>query len=134
MPWLQVISGQQLPKVNDTKEKSIVDPLVKVEIFGIHADTAWQETNYVENNGFNPYWGQTLSFRVLVPELAVLRFVVKDYDWKSRNDFIGQFTLPWTCMQQGYRHIHLLSKDGTSLHPASIFVYMSIQEESEIES
>ncbi|XP_063101209.1 1-phosphatidylinositol 4,5-bisphosphate phosphodiesterase delta-4 isoform X3 [Cavia porcellus] len=97
---IQVISGQQLPKVNNTKEKSIVDPLVKVEVFGIPADTARQETSYVENNGFNPYWGQTLSFRVLVPELAMLRFVVKDYDWKSRNDFIGQFTLPWTCMQQ----------------------------------
>ncbi|XP_013375379.1 PREDICTED: 1-phosphatidylinositol 4,5-bisphosphate phosphodiesterase delta-4 isoform X7 [Chinchilla lanigera] len=130
---VQVISGQQLPKVN-TKEKCIVDPLVKVEIFGIHADTARQETNYVENNGFNPYWGQTLSFRVLVPELTMLRFVVKDYDWKSRNEFIGQFTLPWTCMQQGYRHIHLLSRDGISLHPASIFVYISIQEDLETES
>ena len=52
-------------------------------------------------SGFNPYWGQTLCFRILVPELALLRFVVKDYDWKSRNDFIGQYTLPWSCMQQG---------------------------------
>ncbi|XP_062047842.1 1-phosphatidylinositol 4,5-bisphosphate phosphodiesterase delta-4 isoform X3 [Lepus europaeus] len=98
---VQVISGQQLPKVNETKEKSIVDPLVKVEIFGIRADTTRQETSYVENNGFNPYWGQTLCFRVLVPELAMVRFVVKDYNWKSRHDFIGQYTVPWTCMQQG---------------------------------
>ncbi|XP_030660095.1 1-phosphatidylinositol 4,5-bisphosphate phosphodiesterase delta-4 isoform X3 [Nomascus leucogenys] len=151
---IQVISGQQLPKVDKTKEGSIVDPLVKVQIFGVRLDTARQETNYVENNGFNPYWGQTLCFRVLVPELAMLRFVVMDYDWKSRNDFIGQYTLPWTCMQQGepapltpgqypssgclpnavllplpgYRHIHLLSKDGISLRPASIFVYICIQE------
>uniref|UniRef100_A0A8C3YQ63 Phosphoinositide phospholipase C n=1 Tax=Catagonus wagneri TaxID=51154 RepID=A0A8C3YQ63_9CETA len=128
---IQVISGQQLPKVDNSKEGSIVDPLVRVEIFGIRPDTARQETSYVENNGFNPYWGQTLSFRVLVPELALLRFVVKDYDWKSRNDFIGQYTLPWNCMQQGYRHIHLLSKDGVSLHPASIFVHICIREELE---
>ncbi|XP_007957714.1 1-phosphatidylinositol 4,5-bisphosphate phosphodiesterase delta-4 [Orycteropus afer afer] len=128
---IQVISGQQLPKVDNIKEGSIVDPLVKVEIFGVRPDTARQETSYVENNGFNPYWGQTLCFRVLVPELALLRFVVEDYDWKSRNDFVGQYTLPWTCMQQGYRHIHLLSRDGTSLHPASIFVHISIQEEPE---
>ncbi|XP_057600278.1 1-phosphatidylinositol 4,5-bisphosphate phosphodiesterase delta-4 [Hippopotamus amphibius kiboko] len=125
---IQVISGQQLPKVDKTKEKSIVDPLVRVEIFGIRPDTTRQETSYVENNGFNPYWGQTLCFRVLVPELALLRFVVKDYDWKSRNDFIGQYTLPWNCMQQGYRHIHLLSKDGISLHPASIFVHICTRE------
>ncbi|XP_062953217.1 1-phosphatidylinositol 4,5-bisphosphate phosphodiesterase delta-4 isoform X2 [Cynocephalus volans] len=128
---IQVISGQQLPKVDQTKEGSIVDPLVKVQIFGVRPDTTRQETNYVENNGFNPYWGQTLCFRVLVPELAMLRFVVEDYDWKSRNDFIGQYTLPWTCMQQGYRHIHLLSKDGISLHPASIFVYICIREDLE---
>ncbi|XP_035161588.1 1-phosphatidylinositol 4,5-bisphosphate phosphodiesterase delta-4 isoform X3 [Callithrix jacchus] len=151
---IQVISGQQLPKVDKTKEGSIVDPLVRVQIFGVRLDAARQETNYVDNNGFNPYWGQTLCFRVLVPELAMLRFVVMDYDWKSRNDFIGQYTLPWTCMQQGepapvtpgqypnsgclpnavllalpgYRHIHLLSKDGISLRPASIFVYICIRE------
>uniref|UniRef100_A0A671EW28 Phosphoinositide phospholipase C n=1 Tax=Rhinolophus ferrumequinum TaxID=59479 RepID=A0A671EW28_RHIFE len=125
---VQVISGQQLPKVDKTKEGCIVDPLVRVEVFGIRPDTARQETSYVENNGFNPYWGQMLCFRVLVPELALLRFVVKDYNRRSRNDFVGQYTLPWTCMQQGYRHIHLLSKDGTSLHPASIFVHLCIRE------
>ncbi|XP_074169480.1 1-phosphatidylinositol 4,5-bisphosphate phosphodiesterase delta-4 isoform X1 [Rhinolophus sinicus] len=125
---VQVISGQQLPKVDKTKEGCIVDPLVRVEVFGIRPDTTRQETSYVENNGFNPYWGQTLCFRVLVPELALLRFVVKDYNWRSRNDFVGQYTLPWTCMQQGYRHIHLLSKDGTRLHPASIFVHLCIRE------
>ncbi|KAM8791941.1 1-phosphatidylinositol 4,5-bisphosphate phosphodiesterase delta-4 isoform 1-T1 [Rhynchonycteris naso] len=121
---IQVISGQQFPKADKTKEASIVDPLVRVEIFGVRPDTIRQQTTYVENNGFNPYWGQTLCFQVLVPELALLRFVVMDYKWKSRNDFVGQYTLPWTCMQQGYRHIHLLSKDGTSLHPASLFVHV----------
>ncbi|XP_070278244.1 1-phosphatidylinositol 4,5-bisphosphate phosphodiesterase delta-4 isoform X1 [Myotis yumanensis] len=158
---IQVISGQQLPKVDKTKEGSIVDPLVRVEIFGVRPDTTRQETSYVENNGFNPYWGQTLCFQLLVPELAMLRFLVKDYNWTSRNDFIGQYTLPWTCMQQGecvlpplakpltlavflmlssyafpgYRHIHLLSKDGTSLHPASLFVHICMLEAlGEVES
>uniref|UniRef100_A0A8C7BTL3 Phosphoinositide phospholipase C n=1 Tax=Neovison vison TaxID=452646 RepID=A0A8C7BTL3_NEOVI len=125
---IQIISGQQLPKEDTSKERSIVDPLVRVEIFGVRPDKSRQETSYVENNGFNPYWGQTLSFQVLVPQLALLRFVVEDYNRKSRNDFIGQYTVPWSCMQQGYRHVHLLSKDGISLHPASIFVHISIRE------
>ncbi|KAH0513455.1 1-phosphatidylinositol 4,5-bisphosphate phosphodiesterase delta-4 [Microtus ochrogaster] len=128
---VQVISGQQLPKVDSTKEKSVVDPLVKVELFGVPEDNRQQETSYVENNGFNPYWGQTFCFRVQVPELAILRFVVKDYNWTSRNKFIGQYTLPWTCAKQGYRHISLLSRDGTSLHPASIFVYICMREDLE---
>lgn len=51
MPWLQVISGQRLPKVDSTKETSVVDPLVKVELFGVPEDTRQQETSYVENNG-----------------------------------------------------------------------------------
>lgn len=46
----QVISGQQLPKVN-IKEGSIVDPLVRVEIHGVPLDQAKQETRYIENNG-----------------------------------------------------------------------------------
>ncbi|XP_055967960.1 1-phosphatidylinositol 4,5-bisphosphate phosphodiesterase delta-4 [Sorex fumeus] len=131
---VQVISGQQLPKGAKSREQSILDPLVRVEVFGVRPDTTYQETNYVENNGFNPYWGETLTFRVLVPELALLRFVVKDYNWTIRHEFVGQFTVPWSCMQQGYRHIHLLSKDGLSLHPASIFVHIRTKEEEEAES
>ncbi|XP_063067811.1 1-phosphatidylinositol 4,5-bisphosphate phosphodiesterase delta-4 [Engraulis encrasicolus] len=122
---IQVISGQQLPKVN-IKEGSIVDPLVRVEIYGVPMDQAKHETRYIENNGFNPVWYDTLNFTIHTPELALVRFLVEDYDKASKNDFVGQYTLPLTCMQQGYRHIHLLSKDGTSLHPASLFVNIKI--------
>uniref|UniRef100_A0A8C1VUX2 Phosphoinositide phospholipase C n=1 Tax=Cyprinus carpio TaxID=7962 RepID=A0A8C1VUX2_CYPCA len=122
---LQVISGQQLPKLKQ-KEWSIVDPLVRVEIYGVSLDQAKQETKYIDNNGFNPRWNETLKFTIHTPELALVRFVVEDYDKASRNDFIGQYTLPFTCIQPGYRHVHLLSKDGTSLHPSSIYVHIKI--------
>ncbi|XP_039538847.1 1-phosphatidylinositol 4,5-bisphosphate phosphodiesterase delta-4 [Pimephales promelas] len=122
---IQVISGQQLPKVN-FKEGSIVDPLVRVEIHGIQLDQAKQETRYIDNNGFNPVWYDTLQFTVHAPELALVRFVVEDYDKTSKNDFVGQFTLPFACIQPGYRHIHLLSKDGTSIPPSSLFVHVQI--------
>nr|XP_055074517.1 1-phosphatidylinositol 4,5-bisphosphate phosphodiesterase delta-4-like [Misgurnus anguillicaudatus] len=122
---IQVISGQQLPKVN-IKEGSIVDPLVRVEIYGVSMDQAKQETRYIDNNGFNPVWYDTLQFNIHVPELALVRFVVEDYDKTSKNDFVGQFTLPFTCIQPGYRHIHLLSKDGTSIAPASLFVHIRV--------
>ncbi|XP_076580188.1 1-phosphatidylinositol 4,5-bisphosphate phosphodiesterase delta-4 isoform X2 [Chaetodon auriga] len=122
---IQVISGQQLPKVN-IKEDSIVDPLVRVEIHGVPMDQAKQETRYIENNGFNPVWYDTLRFTIHTPELAMVRFVVEDYDKTSKNDFVGQYTLPLSCMQQGYRHIHLLSKDGTTIPPSSLFVHIRI--------
>ncbi|XP_057707966.1 1-phosphatidylinositol 4,5-bisphosphate phosphodiesterase delta-4 isoform X2 [Corythoichthys intestinalis] len=122
---IQVISGQQLPKVNQ-KEGSIVDPLVRAEVYGVQQDQAKEETSHINNNGFNPVWNQTLNFVIHTPDLAMIRFVVEDYDKTSRNDFIGQYTIPFTCIQSGYRHIHLLSKDGTTIPPASLFVNISI--------
>ncbi|XP_066509532.1 1-phosphatidylinositol 4,5-bisphosphate phosphodiesterase delta-4-like [Hoplias malabaricus] len=124
---VKVISGQQLPKLNQ-KEASIVDPLVRVEIHGVPKDQVKQETRHIDNNGFNPMWHETLTFTVHVPELALVRFVVEDHDKTSKNDFIGQYTLPFSCIQQGYRHIHLLSKDGTSIPPSSLFVHIRIKE------
>uniref|UniRef100_A0A9J7XPC4 Phosphoinositide phospholipase C n=1 Tax=Cyprinus carpio carpio TaxID=630221 RepID=A0A9J7XPC4_CYPCA len=123
-----VISGQQLPKVKQ-KAWFIVDPLVRVEIFGVPLDQAKQETKHIDNNGFNPLWNETLQFTIHTPELALVRFVVEDYDKASRNDFIGQYTIPFTSIQPGYRHVHLLSKDGTSIHPSSIYVHIKITEQ-----
>ncbi|NWV34360.1 PLCD4 phosphodiesterase, partial [Grantiella picta] len=125
---IQVISGQQLPKVANSKEGAIIDPLVRVEIYGVPVDQAHQETKYIENNGFNPHWDETLQFQLHVPELALIRFVVEDYDKTSRNDFVGQFTLAFANIKPGYRHIHLLSKDGTSIPPSSLFVHIRITE------
>ncbi|XP_040297203.1 1-phosphatidylinositol 4,5-bisphosphate phosphodiesterase delta-4 isoform X3 [Bufo bufo] len=123
---IQVISAQQLPKDENSKERSIIDPLVRVEIFGVPIDQSRQETKYIENNGFNPMWYETLQFKIHIPELALVRFVVEDYDKTTRNDFIGQYTLPFKSIKSGYRHIHLLSKDGTKIPPASLFVYIRI--------
>lgn len=52
-------------------------------------------------------WYDTLRFTIHTPELAMVRFVVEDYDKTSRNDFVGQYTLPLSCMQQG--------KDGEAI-------------------
>uniref|UniRef100_A0A8B9QZ40 Phosphoinositide phospholipase C n=1 Tax=Anas platyrhynchos TaxID=8839 RepID=A0A8B9QZ40_ANAPL len=121
---IRVITAQQLPKLNQEKRSSIVDPFVRVEIHGVPADCSKQQTGYRSNNGFNPRWEETLSFQLQAPELALVRFVVEDHDSTSCNDFVGQFTLPLASMREGYRHIHLLSKDGASLSPATLFVHV----------
>nr|XP_032801741.1 1-phosphatidylinositol 4,5-bisphosphate phosphodiesterase delta-4-like [Petromyzon marinus] len=130
---ITVISGQQLPKERNSRRGSIIDPLVSVEVHGVRGDTAVRETHHQENNGLNPVWKEEFLFQLTVPELALIRFVVKDYDVTSRNDFIGQFSLPFSCLRQGYRHVHLLSLDGRSLFPATLFVHIRITELKEIE-
>lgn len=56
---------------------------------------------FVLSAGFNPVWYDTLRFIIHTPEIAMVRFVVEDYDKTSKNDFVGQYVLPLTCMQQG---------------------------------
>lgn len=42
-----------------------------------------------------------LNFAIHTPELALVRFVVEDHDKASRNDFVGQFTIPFASIQTG---------------------------------
>ncbi|XP_070829464.1 1-phosphatidylinositol 4,5-bisphosphate phosphodiesterase delta-1-like [Chaetodon trifascialis] len=122
---VMVISAQQLPKVNK-KKSSIVDPLVKVEVHGVPADVAEKATNHVDNNGFNPSWNENFQFDVYVPELALVRFTIEDYDSTSDNEFVGQYTLPFNSLKMGYRHVPLLSKNGDVLPSAGLFVHIMV--------
>lgn len=124
---IMVVSAQQLPKVNK-KKSSIVDPLVKVELYGVPADVAEKETSAVENNGFNPEWNENFQFDVYVPDLALVRFSVEDYDSTSGNEFIGQYTLPFNSLKMGYRHVPLLSKNGDVLPSARLFVHIMVMD------
>ncbi|KAM7371659.1 hypothetical protein PAMP_008876 [Pampus punctatissimus] len=123
---IRIISAQQLPKINTEKASSIVDPQVWVEIHGVAIDNAKDKTHRVDNNGFNPQWNSTVSFPLQVPELALVRFVVEDHDHTAKNDFVGQFTLPFTSLRTGYRHVHLLKADGSSLSPATLFIHVKV--------
>lgn len=53
--WLyfacQIISAQQLPKINTEKASSIVDPQVWVEIHGVSIDNTRSKTHRIDNNG-----------------------------------------------------------------------------------
>ena len=46
-------------------------------------------------------WDEKFEKELLMPELAMIRFVVVDEDVGSRDDFIGQFSLPFTSVRPG---------------------------------
>uniref|UniRef100_A0A3Q2PTQ6 Phosphoinositide phospholipase C n=1 Tax=Fundulus heteroclitus TaxID=8078 RepID=A0A3Q2PTQ6_FUNHE len=130
--WLQhktlhimIISAQQLPKVNK-KKSSVVDPFVKVQIYGVSADVAEKETNHIGNNGFNPSWNENFQFDVYVPDLALVRFLIMDHDSTSDDEFVGQFMLPFNSLKMGYRHVPLLNKNGDLLPSAGLFIHVMI--------
>uniref|UniRef100_A0A673LJH9 Phosphoinositide phospholipase C n=1 Tax=Sinocyclocheilus rhinocerous TaxID=307959 RepID=A0A673LJH9_9TELE len=123
---IKVISAQQLPKPDKEKLSSIVDPLVWVQTYGAPIDNNTKKTQRIGNNGFNPRWDCTFKFQLHVPELVLVRFKVEDHDYATKNDFLGQFTLPFTSMRTGYRHVHLLQADGSSMSPSSLFIHVKI--------
>lgn len=47
----QIISGQHIPKPDESLEGEVVDPYVLVKIVGHPRDRASAETDFVRNNG-----------------------------------------------------------------------------------
>uniref|UniRef100_A0AAR2JRH9 Phosphoinositide phospholipase C n=1 Tax=Pygocentrus nattereri TaxID=42514 RepID=A0AAR2JRH9_PYGNA len=122
---LKIISGQQLPKPKDSMlgdRGEIIDPFVEVEIIGLPVDCNKEQTRVVDDNGFNPMWEETLVFTLLMPKIALVRFMVWDHDPIGR-DFIGQRTIAFTSMMPGYRHVYL-----EGMEEASIFVHVAIND------
>lgn len=97
---VQVIAGQFL---SDKK----VGTYVEVDMYGLPSDTVRKEfrTRMVPANGLNPIYNEEpfLFRKVVLPDLAVLRFGVYDENGK----LLGQRILPLDGLQAGYRHISL---------------------------
>uniref|UniRef100_A0A3Q1K126 Phosphoinositide phospholipase C n=1 Tax=Anabas testudineus TaxID=64144 RepID=A0A3Q1K126_ANATE len=118
---LKVISGSNLPVPRSGKP---LDPFVRVEIHGIAADSRRKNTHTVRNNSLSPHWEADMNFSISVPELCLIRFCVRDQTGLLSSEFVGQYTLPFNSVRKGYRWVPLLSRDGCSLDPASLFVFV----------
>uniref|UniRef100_A0ACB8ETX0 Inactive phospholipase C-like protein 2 n=1 Tax=Sphaerodactylus townsendi TaxID=933632 RepID=A0ACB8ETX0_9SAUR len=123
---LKIISGQNLPKPKGSGAKGdVVEPYVCAEIHGIPADCIEKRTKTVLQSGDNPVFEESLEFQVNLPELAILRFMVLDDDYIG-DEFIAQYTIPFECLQTGYRHVPLQSISGDALPNATLFVHVAI--------
>ncbi|XP_034540927.1 1-phosphatidylinositol 4,5-bisphosphate phosphodiesterase zeta-1-like isoform X1 [Notolabrus celidotus] len=118
---LKVISGSNLPVPRSGKA---LDPFVRVEIHGTPSDSQRKNTHTVKGNSLSPHWDSDMSFTIQVPELCHIRFCVRDQTGFLSSDFVGQYSLPFTSLKKGYRWVPLRSRDGCSLDPASLFVFV----------
>ncbi|XP_062862516.1 inactive phospholipase C-like protein 1 isoform X2 [Trichomycterus rosablanca] len=123
---VKVISAHSLPKPQGSGAKGeVIDPYVVLELHGVPADCAEQRTRTAAQNQDDPLFDETFEFQVNMPELALLRFVVLDDDYIG-DDFIGQYTISFECLQPGYRNVPLLNLAGEPLPHASLFVHVAI--------
>eukprot|EP00094_Tigriopus_californicus_P012882 TCALIF_12455-PA protein Name:"Similar to PLCB4 1-phosphatidylinositol 4,5-bisphosphate phosphodiesterase beta-4 (Homo sapiens)" AED:0.17 eAED:0.17 QI:0/0.75/0.82/0.94/1/1/17/384/960 len=115
-----VISGQFL---SDKK----VGTYVEVDMYGLPTDTIRKEykTKIVQANGLNPiYEAEKFTFRkVVLPELAVLRFGVYDDNGKM----LGQRILPFEDLQAGYRHIALRTEGNFPMSLPMLFCNIELK-------
>ncbi|XP_038562734.1 1-phosphatidylinositol 4,5-bisphosphate phosphodiesterase zeta-1-like isoform X2 [Micropterus salmoides] len=118
---LKVISGSNLPVPRGGKA---LDPFVRVEIHGIASDSRRKNTHTVKNNSLSPHWDADMNFSISLTEICLIRFCVRDQTGLLSSDFVGQYTLPFTSLKKGYRWVPLRSRDGCSLDPASLFVFV----------
>ncbi|VDK42068.1 unnamed protein product [Gongylonema pulchrum] len=91
-----VISGQYLPKTSTASD--VIDPSTEI-IMPVQVCCC--------DFRFNPQFNETFTFTLHFPELALLRFCVKDFDSTSANDFVGEYTVPVNSIRGGYSHIRL---------------------------
>ncbi|TRY67123.1 hypothetical protein TCAL_13126 [Tigriopus californicus] len=103
--------------------RGIISPFVEVEICGAEYDNAKFKTKTVSDNGFNPFWNEYFEFKILNPELALLRFVVYDVDMFGEPNFLGHFTLPLKCMRTGFRSIPLKNAFSEDLELSALLIH-----------
>lgn len=97
---IRVISALNLPQNDEILIQDISDPFVTVNIYGLKMDLAEKKTKAVQDNGFNPIWNESFKFVVNCPELAFLKFTVKDEDI-GKDQFIGDYTIRLSKIKAG---------------------------------
>ncbi|XP_075977226.1 no receptor potential A isoform X1 [Anticarsia gemmatalis] len=117
---VQVIAGQFL---SDKK----IGTYVEVDMYGLPTDTIRKEfrTRMVPANGLNPVYNEEpfLFRKVVLPDLAVLRFGVYDENGK----LLGQRILPLDGLQAGYRHISLRTEANFPMSLPMLFCNIELK-------
>eukprot|EP00042_Codosiga_hollandica_P058066 m.871235 g.871235 ORF g.871235 m.871235 type:complete len:895 (-) comp59761_c1_seq4:1897-4581(-) len=134
---IQVLGARHLLK----PVRGIVSPFVEVEICGTENDSTRYKTKTVSDNGFYPAWmdvvgGKSQSTEVVVfklglPDVACLRFVVYDEDVFGDANPIAQAVLPIgnqreTCLRSGYRSVPLKNLYNEPLELSALLIHITL--------
>lgn len=73
---------------------------VVISIYGVPDDNQEKKTKAIKNNGLNPIWNEDFKFVVNCPELAFIKFTVKDDDF-GKNSVVGSYTIRFENIRTG---------------------------------
>ncbi|CAM6055525.1 unnamed protein product, partial [Sphagnum tenellum] len=101
------------------------DFYTRVGIAGVPADSGMKRTQTIEDE-WTPRWDEQFKFELTVPELALLRIEVHEYDRTAKDDFAGQTCIPFSELKTGYRCIQLLDKKGNEYEGVKLLFHIEI--------
>ncbi|MGH0155175.1 UNVERIFIED_CONTAM: hypothetical protein FKN15_053256 [Acipenser sinensis] len=120
---IEVLGARHLPK----NGRSIVSPLIEIEVCGAEYDSGKQKTDSEADNGLNPTWPRKkFHFVICNSEFSFLRFVVYEIDMFNDQNFLAQATFPVKGLKTGYRSIPLKNSFNEDLELADLLVHVEI--------
>ncbi|CAL9163621.1 unnamed protein product [Musa hybrid cultivar] len=97
------------------------DFYTRVGIAGVPADTVMKKTKTIEDN-WTPVWDEEFTFPLTVPELALLRIEVHEYDMSEKDDFGGQTCIPVSELRPGIRAVPLFDHKGNKFNSVKLLM------------
>ncbi|KAK9153505.1 hypothetical protein Sjap_000985 [Stephania japonica] len=97
------------------------DFYARVGIAGVPADVVMKKTSAIEDNWI-PVWNEAFLFPLTVPELALLRIEVHEYDMSEKDDFGGQTCLPVWQIRPGIRAVPLFDRNGDKFNSVKLLM------------
>lgn len=76
----------------------------------------------VKDDQWTPIWNEEFTFPLTVPELALLRIEVHEYDNDKKDDFGGQTCLPVSELRAGIYAIPLYSHKGEKFNSVKLLM------------
>lgn len=97
------------------------DFYTRVGIAGVPADEKMCKTKKKEDN-WTPVWEEEFTFPLTVPELALLRIEVHEYDMSEKDDFAGQTCIPVSELRPGIRAVRLCDRKGDNYNSVRLLM------------
>ncbi|KAE8729433.1 hypothetical protein F3Y22_tig00003715pilonHSYRG00144 [Hibiscus syriacus] len=100
----------------------------RIGIAGVPADKIMKKTKKRKGN-WTPVWDEEFTFQLTVPEIALLRVEVHEYNMSDKDYFAGQSCLQVSELRTGFRTVPLFSRQGeqyTSLRLLLRFEFVDV--------
>lgn len=100
---------------------------MQVGIAGAPADTKTMKTKPIEDE-WTPSWNHKFEFPLTVPEMAILRVEVREYDTSGKDEFAGQTAMPIAELRSGIRSVPLHNRKGEKYKSVKLLMRFHLED------